>query len=88
MAKKTKKRVAARKRKTTAVARLQRGAVRVRVPADATPQDREEAAQFAQTLERNQQIAPGNALTPGATHKIEKDAAQHDTLVRKRFSSI
>jgi len=69
MAKKTKKRVAARKRKTTAVARLQR-------------------AQFAQTLERNQQIAPGNALTPGTTHKIEKDAAQHDTLVRKRFSSI
>ena len=54
----------------------------------ATPQDRKEAAYFARTLEANQQIAHGDALTPGTTHQIEPDAEGNETLVRKRFSSI
>jgi hypothetical protein len=84
----TKKRTASPKQKAHVVAHLKGRPVRVRVRPDATKQDRQEAAQYAQTLDSNDQIAHGKSLTPGTTHQIEKDSEGKEVLVRKRFSSI
>lgn len=83
-----KKRKTSPQRKTAVVAKLKGRTVRVPVRPGATPEERAEAAQYAQTLDRNAQIAYGKSLPPGATHQIEKDAEGHDVLIRKRFSAI
>ena len=85
---KTTKRAAAMKKTVSIVARTKSGRVRVRVPADATPQDRVEAAHFVRTLDANQQIAHGKSLTPGTTHQVATDSKGKKILVRKRFSAI
>ena len=76
------------KKKGSIVARTKRGPIRVRLPANATSDERAEAAQFVDTLDANKQIARGKTLTPGTTHKIQTTAKGKKTLVRKRFSSI
>jgi hypothetical protein len=75
-------------KKVSMVARTKRGPIRVRLPANATRDERAEAAQFVDTLNANKQIARGKTLTPGATHKIQTSAKGKKTLVRKRFSSL
>ena len=82
------KRAATMKKTVSIVARTKRGRVLVRVPADATPQDRVEAVHFVRTLDANQQIAHGKSLTPGTTHQVTTDAKGKKILVRKRFSAI
>jgi hypothetical protein len=62
--------------------------VRVRLPKDATPEGRADAAHYVKTLDANRQIARGKTLTPGTTHKVERDAKGKQILVRKRFSAI
>lgn len=79
---------AATKKTVNVLARTKSGKVRVRLPADATPQDRGEAAHFVETLDANEQIAHGKPLTPGTTHQVETDSKGEKTLVRKRFSAI
>lgn len=86
--KKTTNRRAAAKQKVSILARTRGGRVRVRLPADTTPEGRAEAVHYVETLDANQQIAHGKALTPGTTHKVERDAKGKKTLVRKRFSAI
>ena len=76
------------KKKVSVVARTRGGRVRVRVPADAKPEERAEAVHYVKTLDANRQIARGKALTPGTTHKVERDAKGKKILVRKRFSAI
>ena len=46
------------------------------------------AAHYVKTLDANRQIAHGKALTPGTTHKVERDASGKRILMRKRFASI
>ena len=75
-------------KKVSMVARTKRGPVRVRLPANATSDERAEAAQFVDTLDANKQIARGKTLTPGTTHKILTTAKGKKTLVRKRFSAL
>jgi hypothetical protein len=76
------------KKKVSIVARTRSGQIRVRLPADATPEGRADAAHYVKTLDANRQIARGKALTPGTTHKVERDAKGKQILVRKRFSAI
>ncbi len=76
------------KKKVRIVARTRGGRVRVRVPADAKSQERAEAAHYVKTLDANRQIAHGKTLTPGTTHKVERDAKGKKLLVRKRFSAL
>jgi hypothetical protein len=76
------------KKKVSMVARTKRGPVRVRLPANATSDERAEAAQFVDTLDANKQIARGKTLTPGTTHKIQTTAKGKKILVRKRFSAL
>lgn len=85
--KKATKRPVSKKKTASVVARTRRGPVRVRVPASATPEDRAEAVLFVETLEVSGQIAHGKTLTPGTTHKVERDAKGRKVLVRKRFSA-
>lgn len=54
----------------------------------ATRAERAEAVQYVRTLDANRQIARGKTLTPGTTHKVERDAKGRKILVRKRFSAI
>jgi len=75
-------------KKVSMVARAKRGPIRVRLPANASPAERAEAAQFVDTLDANKQIARGKTLTPGTTHKIQTTAKGKKTLVRKRFSAL
>jgi hypothetical protein len=84
--KKAKRSVA--KKKVSIAVRTRRGPVQVRVPADATPEERAEAAQFVETLEANRQIARGKTLTPGTTHQVVPSAKGKKTLVRKRYSGV
>jgi hypothetical protein len=66
-----------------------RRALRVQVPAGASSKERAEAQRFVDTLEANHQIARGEGpVPPGATHRVESDAAGHQRLVRKRFSAV
>jgi hypothetical protein len=66
-----------------------RRALRVRVRSGASANDRAEAQRFVDTLEANKQIArSAGPMPPGATHRVESDAAGHHRLVRKRFSAI
>jgi hypothetical protein len=76
------------KKKVTIVARTKRGRVRVRLRAHAGPEERADAAHYVATLDANRQIAHGKTLTPGTTHKVERDAKGKKTLVRKRFSAL
>jgi hypothetical protein len=75
-------------KKVSMVVRTKGGPVRVRLPANATSDERAEAAQFVDTLDANKQIARGKTLTPGTTHKIQTNAKGKKTLVRKRFSAL
>lgn len=51
-------------------------------------EDRAEAVHYVKTLDANRQIAHGKKLTPGTTHKVERDAKGKKVLVRKRYSAI
>jgi hypothetical protein len=76
------------KKKVTIVARTKSGRARVRLRAHATPEERADAAHYVETLDANRQIAHGKTLTPGTTHRVERDAKGKKILVRKRFSAI
>lgn len=66
-----------------------RGPILVPLPGEPTAEALAEAAHFVETLEANRQIARGSGpLSPGATHRIERDARGTKRLVRKRFSAL